>query len=315
MVQIVSSVALLITTLYSGAASSRTCDSLDRRDMVEQLDCYCNPKDRSIVQQELDSIGSLAKSFSVSTPSDCASATLLTLMASKDSNADSAVSKELSSLGYSPDQVRSIVGTATKRVTAAKLIQSGSCSGSSYTITFGPFKFGNKGRDPQCQELDKLEPNEREAAYTLAMVIGFYRTQKQSLFSDHFQKLEKAAEIVAHYPGPRISKCLKITQDLNAINQCLDSPADDEKIQGCISLNMISSNAMRCLQTRADLQMIQACKSLNLIESNTLACLDKNTSIETIRGCRLLNLIDSNTLRCLDMGASYETDVSCQTSI
>jgi hypothetical protein len=76
--------------------------------MIEQLDCYCNPKDQSIIQQELQGLGSLAHAFGVDNPLDRESAVLMTLTFSKDSQVEQAVSRELGSIGYSDDQVNSV---------------------------------------------------------------------------------------------------------------------------------------------------------------------------------------------------------------
>ena len=106
---------------HTSEAFTQTCDSSDKRDMVEQLDCYCSPNDKSIMQQKVDNLRVMNKKFR----HDCNSAVLMTLAYSKDNKVSPAISKKLETLKYSKEQADAIIGQAEKRASYYKLIKSG----------------------------------------------------------------------------------------------------------------------------------------------------------------------------------------------
>jgi hypothetical protein len=296
----------ITTSVYS----QENCGSSDKRNMVDQLDCFCQSDGKSVVQEKIDKLGVLSKEFGKLNANDCNSAIIKTLLSVNDNKINSDVSKKLKSLNYSDEQIDKTLAPITKRIDQAKLISSGSCSKGTYSITIGPFNYKSKG-SAECEAINKMDPKERQAVMMLSILMNPVIKDRNS-FATQFKELEEAKKIVENYPENRILKCLKLTNSINGIGECSSSKADEGKIENCISLGMGESNSLKCLQTNADAVGFKGCKYLELGETNTMNCLQKNPEKKIALACKFLDLGETNTMNCLDMKPEGEVAEWCK---
>ena len=300
----------LVSAMFMNTAFSQSCDSTDKREMLEQLDCFCHPENKSIVKEKVDKLGNLAKTIGVSN-SDCASSITTTIMLSNDKKIDSKVAEKLKSLKYSDQQVDDILKNRSQLAKNAKIISNNTCSTKSISISIWPLKYKNN-QSPECEAFSKLKPEELESAQLLSMYNAFAILSKQTDFSSQLKAIEKASLLVEKYPEQRIAKCLKLTTDLAGVDSCSSSKADDEKIESCAILKMTESSSLKCLSSKADPATTKACKALNMTESSVLTCLDMAPSNATILSCKSLNMTEPSTITCLGINSDPKLISACK---
>ena len=295
----------LFLTMAS-AYSQENCGALDKRNMVDQLDCFCGSDDKSAIEQKIDKLGVLSKEFKKQGTNSCYSAIVATLFSTKDNKISSDVSKKLKSLNYSDKQLDEALAPIIKRIDAAKLISSGSCSKGS--INIWPFK---NSVPAECKAIDKMNQEEREAVMTLAIAMNPLVKNPDS-FTPEFKKIDEAKKLVESYPENRILKCLELTKSIDGTSECSGSKADDAKIENCTLLGMGPTNSVKCLQTNTDAAGVKACKYLGLGETNTMNCLQKNPDGQVALACKFLNFGETNTMRCLEMKPEVKVAELCK---
>ncbi|AUN99096.1 hypothetical protein DOM21_05510 [Bacteriovorax stolpii] len=301
---------LLFLTMAS-AYSQDNCGSSDKRNMVDQLDCFCGSGDKSVVQQKIDKLGVLRSEFGKRNENDCHSAIVKTLFSVKDNKISSDVSKKLKSLNYSDEQIDKTLTPVIKRVEAAKLINSGSCSKSSVSISIWPFSYKSSVSE-ECKAIDKMDPKEREAVMTLAILSTDPFSKGQNSFTPQFKELEDAKTLVESYPENRISKCLGLTKSIEGTVECSTSKADDTKIENCTLLGVGPTNSIKCLQGDIDATGIKACKFLGFGEVNTMKCLDMKPDVRVAELCKFLKFGEVNTINCLNLKPDEEVARGCK---
>lgn len=301
---------ILLLLTMSSAYSQENCGSLDKRNMVDQLDCFCGSDSKSVVQQKIDKLGVLSKEFGKQNANDCNSAIIKTLSSSKDNKINSDVSKKLKSLNYSDEQIGKTLTPVAKRINAAKLIKDGSCSKGSLSISVWPFSY-KSSESAECEAINKMDPSEREAVLILAISMNPLIKSPNS-FTAQFKELEEANKLVESYPENRILKCLELTKTINGTAECSTSKADDGKIDNCITLGMGVTNSVKCLQSNADASGIKSCKYLGLGETNTINCLQVNPEGQLARTCKFLGFGETNTMKCLEMKPEVKVAELCK---
>jgi hypothetical protein len=289
--------------LASSASYSQNCTPSDQREPVEQMDCFCNPKGKSLVQKKLDTIGSYVKSFKLETPSKCSSAVFYVLGFSQDPKMDEKVAAQMKTLGYADEDVQWIVDHAKKKLKIAKSIPKKSIL-DSLSFTVGQYKVGSKN-DKTTEELSSLSESDQWEVY------NFSSDMKFGSFSYYFKKLDQVSAIVNKYSVEKLSKCSAVTTDLDLIGQCLDSSTVETKISACASMKLLEADTLRCLSTKADFPQIEACRSLYLTSPDAIECLNKNAQPEIIQACGKLLMLGKDTLSCISSGASASLIDAC----
>jgi hypothetical protein len=287
---------LTLGILASSASYSQNCTSADQREPVEQMDCFCNPIGKSLVQKKLDTIGSYVKPFKLETPSKCSSAALYVFGFSQDPKIDEKVSAQMKVLGYADEDVQWIVDRAKVKLKIAKTIPKKSIL-DALSFTVGQYKVGSKIKNSTV-DLSSLSDSEQWEVYT------FPSDAKFGSFTYYFKKLDQVSALVNKYPAEKISKCSAVTTDLDLIGQCLDSSTVETKISACTSMKLLEGDTLRCLSAKADVSQIEACRSLYLTSADAIECLNKNAQPEIIQACGRLLMLGKDTLSCISSGAS-----------
>jgi hypothetical protein len=308
--------SLLAATLMSGMSGSafaQSCVASDQRDPIEQLDCFCNPKDKSPVQQAVDALGPFSKKFGVNWISDCVTATTFAVQLSKNSDSMQAVSKEFGALGYSGAQSAAILGAVKRRVDYINNYGKRCTETQTGGYSLGPIKFFSYSKTVEvpCSKQPELSGDEIAAVGLMSIETMRARASGEESFQGYFSRLNAALDIVSHYPEARISSCFKLTSDPKSMTQCLESPASAEKLEDCASLHLLESSAVSCLQTKANHDQLLACKNLHLLENETLQCLNKDVAPEVTQACGSLHMLDQYTVACMDVGATPEKIIAC----
>lgn len=303
----------LCSLIFSSVGYAQTCDSTDKREVIEKLECYCDPSGRSHVQLALEKLGSLTKSLGIEFPGDCSAAVTVSLLSYPgEKKVEAKIAKKLGELGYSIDDEKEIIKTASRNITFINLINSQTCTRSSGTLTIGPFTYGGKEKPAECKDLNAMDLKEQLRLSFIGMRMRAANILKMSLIDDQLERISQAEELVSEYPIPRIESCLKLSSSLNVVKQCLDLNVDDAKIDNCKSLLLSESASIKCLSKDAPKSAFQGCKSLLLGESATLSCLDKKPTLETAVACKTLLLSESANLSCLDRAPSPSHAKACK---
>lgn len=304
-------IALMIS---SKVAYSQTCNSSDKRDMVEQLDCYCSANDKSLAEQKFEKLGTLAGPLKIQAY-DCATAAGIAFAVSNDKKIEKNITKKLETLNFPVEKIEAIVKPAAKKAHDLKLVSSAPCSKSSFSLKLGPLSFGNSSKSEECVAFEKLSADEIKSAYALSnykMFVNHSSFKDSSIFSTQLKQLE-LAEVVDLYPKEKILNCAKLLGGASNIDKC--AAVSDEKIDGCQKLAFSSAaNALQCLALEVDKINLSACSHLSFdSEANRLACLELRPGLVTASLCKSLDFLsEANRLTCVRTNPEKNVALSCK---
>lgn len=311
---LVTILALVFSLLtISHVTVAAICTSTDQRPTLEHLDCFCSPAGSSSIEKQIRALGSLADKFKIKNL-NCSLAVATVLATSTDKKINEQTAKQLTKLGFSADQSEGILKTAQQNAELINIIGNvGISSHKRFAVLIGFTGIKVETYDKRSAEIEKLSPEQQLEYYHLSNDIKRERQNNDfSPLTAIFKKIEHIQQIGHSFEAARIEACLKITDDIIEVDECLTSPSENNKILACKELGMVKNYTMQCLRSRADAAQARACKNLNLIHAYTLECLDQNTTSEVVQACGSLNfLVSTDILECTRSGATVEKISSC----